>query len=161
MVEFRSAQEAAAHPVVSLMRELTHAYHALSLCESHHLRSTGLTQSQAEVIFTLGRHGPQSCKELGCQALITKGTLTGILDRLERKGMVNRRPSRNDRRVMIVSLSAAGQSLFESTYPDYVACLARRAESCTPPEDRQIRESLRKLRTLFDVPGTGDAATQP
>jgi DNA-binding MarR family transcriptional regulator len=160
MVEFRSAREAAAHPVVSLLRELTHAYHAYSLCESHHLRSTGLTQSQAEVVFTLGRRGPQSCKELGSQALITKGTLTGILDRLERRGLVNRHPSRHDRRVMIVSLSAAGQSLFESTYPDYVAVLAERAETCTPPEDRQIRDALRKLRTLFDVNGSDETTAR-
>ncbi len=150
MVEFRTAQEAAAHPVVSLLRELADTYHAFSVCESSHLRHTGLTQSQAEVIFALGKGGPQSCKELGGQALITKGTLTGILDRLERRGWVTRHPSRTDRRVMIVSLSPTGQSLFESTYPDYIAVLAERAEGCTPPESQQIRHALRKLRTLFD-----------
>ncbi|MGB5211473.1 MAG: MarR family transcriptional regulator [Gammaproteobacteria bacterium] len=150
MVEFRTAQEAAAHPVVSLLRELTHTYHAFSLCESTHLRHTGLTQSQAEVIFALGQAGAQSCKDLGGRALITKGTLTGILDRLERRGWITRRPSRSDRRVMIVSLSPEGQTLFETTYPGYVAELAERAEGCTAPEDLQIRQALQKLRTLFD-----------
>lgn len=161
MVEFRSAQEAAAHPVVSLMRELTHTYHAFSLCESHHLRSTGLTQSQAEVVFALGRGGPQSCKDLGQQALITKGTLTGILDRLEQKGLIVRSPSRHDRRMMIVSLSTSGQTLFESAYPEYVAQLAERAEIYSAPEDRQMRDALRKLRALFAAPAdsAADAAS--
>ena len=161
MVEFRSAQEAAAHPVVSLLRELTHTYHAFSLCESHHLRSTGLTQSQAEVVFTLGRAGPQSCKDLGHQALITKGTLTGILDRLEHKGLILRSPSRHDRRMMIVSLSTSGQTLFESAYPEYVAQLAERAEIYSPPEDRQMRDALRKLRALFAQPADDVAGVTP
>lgn len=161
MVEFRSAQEAAAHPVVSLLRELTHTYHAFSICESHHLRSTGLTQSQAEVVFALGRNGPQSCKELGCQALITKGTLTGILDRLEQKGLIVRSPSRHDRRMMIVSLSPCGQALFESAYPEYVAQLAERAEIYSAPEDLQMRDALRKLRALFVEPMEREADAEP
>ena len=90
-----------------------------------------------------------SCKELGERAVISKGTLTGVLDRLERKRLIRRRPSKHDRRVMNVTLSPDGDALFRRAYEAYVAALTDRAHF-GPTEDRQILRSLACLRASFD-----------
>jgi DNA-binding MarR family transcriptional regulator len=48
------------------------------------VRQFGLTH-QFDIIATLGNTQGMTCKELGEKTLITKGTLTGVLDRLEQK----------------------------------------------------------------------------
>lgn len=53
-----------------------------------------------------------NCGDLGSRALITKGTLTGVLDRLEQKGLVTREASRDDRRSIVVHLTGDGRTLF-------------------------------------------------
>jgi len=59
---------------------------------SVHIRSLGLTPPQFDIVATLGNTPGMSPKELGEKTLITKGTLTGVVDRLEDKGLV--RPDR-------------------------------------------------------------------
>ena len=46
------------------------------------LPDAGLTVSQADVIFTLGNTAGMTCGEIGERTLITKGTLTGVIDRV-------------------------------------------------------------------------------
>ena len=48
------------------------------------------TVAQANVIFTLGNTDGMTCKDIGDWTHITKGTLTGVIDRLELKGLVER-----------------------------------------------------------------------
>jgi len=50
------------------------------------VRQYGLTHAQFDIIATLGNTCGMSYKELGQKTLITKGTLTGVVDRLEQKG---------------------------------------------------------------------------
>lgn len=149
MVELLIAPRTTIPPVVLLVRELNRTYQTVSAFEAACLREFGLTQSQANVLFALGREGQLSCKELGDIACISKGTLTGVLDRLERKRLIRRRPSRHDRRVMIVSLSPDGDALFQRAYDAYVAALSERARF-DPTEDRQILRSLARLRASFN-----------
>lgn len=149
MVELLLASRTAIHPVVLLVRELSRTYQTVSAFESACLREFGLTQSQADVLFALGQEGQLSCKELGDRACISKGTLTGVLDRLERKHLIRRRPSKEDRRVMNVSLSLEGDALFRRAYAAYVEALSDRAHF-EPMEDRQILKSLACLRASFD-----------
>lgn len=95
-----------------LLRELAHCFQAFERLSGRHIRSLGLTPSQFDVITALGETDGMNCGDLGEHALITKGTLTGILDRLEQKGLVLRKESPGDRRSVIVHLTSEGLSLF-------------------------------------------------
>lgn len=145
----QSSREASQHPVVALVRALSKAYQAFATYDAKHLRNFGLTQSQADVIFTLGNTKGMSCKELGQRTLITKGTLTGVLDRLEKKGLTRRRPSRSDRRVIHVSLTPTGEAMFEDIFPQHIAYLAARIESLAEEDRARIIGSLKRVQTLF------------
>lgn len=145
----KDSRDAAAHPVVELVRELTRAYQAFAAFDGRVLKSAGLTQPQADVVFTLGNTEGMSCRELGERTLITKGTLTGVLDRLERKGLVRRRPSREDRRVIRVSLTPRGQRLFEGVFPGHIRTLAERIADIGEDERAAMLAALRRLRKAF------------
>lgn len=85
-----------------------------------HVRSLGLTEAQFDVIATLGNTAGMTCKQLGENTLITKGTLTGVLDRLEEKGLVQRCRAHTDKRQMTVRLTAGGEDVFQKTFPQIV-----------------------------------------
>jgi len=87
---------------------------------SAHVRQFGLTEAQFDVIATLGNTPGMTCKQLGENTLITKGTLTGILDRLEEKGLVQRCRGHADKRQMSVRLTSDGESMFQKAFPPLV-----------------------------------------
>jgi DNA-binding PadR family transcriptional regulator len=66
--------------------------------------------------------------------LITKGGITGLLDRLEVRGLVRRLPSRADRRSVLVQLSAKGVELFRKLYPEVVRSNRSIFEKALRPE---------------------------
>ncbi|RZI41904.1 MarR family transcriptional regulator [Herbaspirillum sp. HC18] len=85
-----------------------------------HIRTLDLTPPQFDIIATLGNTEGMSFKELGEKTLITKGTLTGVVDRLEAKGLVRRVESTEDKRSTIVRLTAKGESVFKQVFPPHV-----------------------------------------
>ncbi|MES2296805.1 MAG: MarR family transcriptional regulator [Pseudomonadota bacterium] len=85
------------------------------------VRACGLTPPQFDLIATLGNTPGMSCKELGEKTLITKGTLTGVIDRLEKKGLVERHRSGSDKRSMFIRLTPCGERMFQDAFPKVVA----------------------------------------
>lgn len=83
------------------------------------VRAMGFTESQFDIIATLGNTPGMTCKELGEKTLITKGTLTGVLDRLESKGLIQRERG-EDRRQLFIKLSVAGEARFHEAFPEVV-----------------------------------------
>ncbi|MFB3071418.1 MAG: MarR family winged helix-turn-helix transcriptional regulator [Nitrospirales bacterium] len=77
----------------------------------------GLTGPQFDVLAELGGTEGLTCAELGEATLITKGTLTGVLDRLEGKRLLERQGVKGDRRAIRVRLTAKGEELFCKAFP--------------------------------------------
>ena len=121
-----NATSASKQSFMPLMRELVRAYQAFSAYDAAGYTDVDLTVPQADVIFTLGNSGGMTCKEIGDKTLITKGTLTGILDRLEAKKLIRRVPLPEDRRSTRVQLTRAGERVFEREFPRQIAWLKRR-----------------------------------
>ncbi len=86
-----------------------------------HVRQCGLTHAQFDIIATLGNTAGMSYKELGDKTLITKGTLTGVIERLEQKGLVQRERSLDDKRSWFIRLSPEGEQVFREVFPQVIA----------------------------------------
>ncbi len=140
---------AAREPFLELLRELARAYQAFESFDARGLRRHGLTAPQADVIFTLGNTDGMAFCDLGEKTLITKGTLTGIVDRLEARGLVRRVPSVTDRRRVIVRLTAQGDACFEEAFPAHIGYLKTRFGRLTRADRQEAIRSLRKIRALF------------
>ena len=85
-------------------------------------------------------------KEIGEQTLITKGTLTGVVDRLEEKGLVKRKAHSDDRRCMRVVLTALGDKVFTREFPRQIAMLKKHFDRLSLQEMQEAVTVLHKLR---------------
>jgi DNA-binding MarR family transcriptional regulator len=117
--------------------------------------SYDLTLTQLDVLSTLARSevDGMSCTEIAQHTLITKGGLTGLLDRLEARGLVERSPSREDRRSVVVRLSRKGVDLFGKLYPEQVRFYRSLFEDIfTPAQMKQFGKLLEHLIRGLELP---------
>ncbi len=147
--KYSETDKAAREAFVPVMRELVRTYQAFAAYDAAGFADVDLTVPQADVIFTLGNTGGLTCKQIGEKTLITKGTLTGILDRLEAKHLVRRVPLAEDRRSTRIQLTRAGERVFEREFPRQIAHLKRRFKRLTRAELESIHTALRTLRRVF------------
>lgn len=132
-----------------LVRELVRTYQAFAVADARLLAPHGLTGPQADVMFTLGNTAGMTFKQLGEKTLITKGTLTGIVDRLETKGLVKRVACPEDGRSWYAVLTAKGETWFAKVFPEHIANLHRHFAALTPSEIKQATATLKKIRSVF------------
>ncbi len=138
-------------PYLKVLRPLVETYFALMDKGVTHIRSLGLTSSQFDVIATLGDTEGMTCKELSEKTLVTKGTLTGVLDRLEKKGLIARVPSREDRRSTFIRLTPKGDALFQKVFQAHIHYMKPYFEQAlTTPEATKLRELLLRLKASFE-----------
>lgn len=113
------------------------------------VRQCGLTPAQFDIIATLGNTQGMTYKELGEKTLITKGTLTGVIDRLEQKGLVARERSCDDKRSFYVRLTACGEALFQDVFPKVVEHGRQLFSSFSDTDFDGIDASLHKLKQVI------------
>ena len=135
--------------ILPLVRELVRANHAYASYATAHIRTLGLTAPQFEIISAIGIHGELTLSALSRKTMITKGTLTGIMDRLEAKELVERVASPEDRRSFFARLTASGRALFDMAFPDHMVHLNTRLEQLSESDRDTILQGLGKLRDLF------------
>lgn len=137
-------------PYLKVLRPLVEAYLAFMREDSRHIRSMRLTPSQFDVIATLGDTEGMTCGELSAATLVTKGTLTGVLDRLSAKGLIRRDPVKDDRRCTKIRLTDKGEALFRKTFAVHAAFLRPYFErALTQKEAEQVRALLLQIRNSF------------
>jgi MarR family 2-MHQ and catechol resistance regulon transcriptional repressor len=143
------AKSAAKQPFVPVMRELVRAYQAFESYTDENVRQLGLTSPQFDVIATLGNTTGMTMNTLAEKTLVTKGTLTGIVDRLEKKGYVRREVPEGDRRCFVIVLTPEGEQLFEQVFPAQIAYIKQRFDKLDSSELEEILAALKKLRSIF------------
>lgn len=136
-------------PFVAVIRELVRTYQAFEAYDAKSLRQYGVTAPQADVIFTLGNTEGMVFKDIGERTLTTKGTLTGIVDRLEQKGLVKRSACSQDRRRMYVALTNNGEKFFNKVFPRHMTSLKQRFDRMTKSEMNQSVVLLKKIKRVF------------
>ncbi len=144
-----ATQQAAQEPALALMRDLVRTYQAFYTYDEEQIRQWGLTVPQFDVICTLGNTSGLMMGQIAEKTLVTKGTLTGIIDRLESKGLVRREVPPENRRCFIVVLTPKGQEMFEEIFPAHIAYLKQRVSALNGEEMQQIQAALQRLRELF------------
>lgn len=98
--------------------------------------------SDFAVLEALLHKGPLPINEIGKKVLLTSGSITVAVDRLESKGLVERRASGTDRRARIVHLTKNGRQLITRVYADHASDMERLAAASL---NRAERETLIRL----------------
>lgn len=109
--------------------------------------------SDFAVLEALLHKGPLPVNEIGRKVLLTSGSITTAVDRLEDKGLVERRSHGTDRRARVVHLTKDGRKMITKAYADHAADMERLASVSLT---RKERETL--IRLLKQI---GFAAASP
>jgi DNA-binding MarR family transcriptional regulator len=128
---------------VRLLAECMQGFERFS---SEFVRARGLTHAQFDIVATLGNTPGMSYKELGERTLITKGTLTGVIERLEQKGLVERKRSPDDKRSFFVRLTPQGEQVFRDVFPKVVEHGKQLFANYGADDFDKLDEALRTLR---------------
>jgi len=112
------------------------------------LNQNKLTEQQWRVIRVLAEHGQMENQQLAERTCILKPSMTGVLARLERDGLVRRHKPANDLRRVHVCLSAEGQARFDAMQ-DAVAQHYQQIEKQFGPQNmRQLLRLLDEFKTI-------------
>jgi DNA-binding MarR family transcriptional regulator len=107
-----------------------------------------LSSGESDVLAALWREGPPhelSPGRLSASVTVSSGGMTGRLDRLERAGLVARRPDPDDRRGVLVRLTDQGAKLIGQLIERYLAEQKRYLSVLAPAELERLERLLRKL----------------
>jgi len=110
-----------------------------------YVKTTGLTPSQFAIIIILGNNGALKISDIYKQMLIKSGNRTMILDSLEKRNFINRIFSKNDRREIIIELTAAGQKFFEENKEKYSNFVEKIISSISQNEQKDIVAIAKKI----------------
>jgi DNA-binding MarR family transcriptional regulator len=107
-----------------------------------------------DVLAALRRTGPPHSltpTELSRSVLVSSATMTERLTRLERRGLIRRTHSDQDRRSVSVELTPAGYRVIDRAAEDLLATQARLLEGLTAADRRALAQLLAKLATALDA----------
>lgn len=115
--------------------------------------SHGLEAWEFDMLATLRRSGPPfrlSAGQLLESMMITSGTMTNRIDRLEQRRLIRRVGDPNDRRKVLVELTQEGLETIDETLPDHAVNEKRLLEALSPKEQQALVGLLRKLHESMD-----------
>jgi MarR family 2-MHQ and catechol resistance regulon transcriptional repressor len=104
-----------------------------------------LSVSEFAVLEVLHAKGPLMVGEVGARVLLTSGSTTYVIDRLEERGLVARRPCTRDRRVLYVDLTERGRELIAGIFPEHAEEVRRVMTGLTTEEQRIATAMLKRL----------------
>ncbi len=115
------------------------------------MQHSGFTGPQLLVLQALGEHGEMSAGDLARGVNLSQGTVTSILDRLEKRGFIQRIRSLTDRRKVYVTLTEEGKTKLSSAPTLLQERFIQRFEELKDWEQHQILASLQRLAEMMDA----------
>lgn len=109
------------------------------------LEKIGLTLPQFYVLATIGYSGNLPFGDIGQKMMVTVSNLTGIVDRLEEKGLVARERDTHDRRVVHVKLTDKGRDLYMTAVTTFENSVSQFFSPLNRAEQKELSTLLRKL----------------
>ncbi len=120
--------------------------HSRSLITSH-----GLTGPQALILKVVSKARKLSASEIARKVTLSQATVTDILNRLEKKGLVTKLRDEGDRRRIWISATDQGQDLLEKSPPLLQERFIERFTSLQDWEQTQLLSSLQRIAALMDA----------
>jgi len=119
----------------------------------HTAVASELTGAEWDALRILGRRGECMMREVAEVCAVALSTMTGIIDRLVKKGLVQRRHSEADRRVVLVRCTGRGRLAYAERLDADMRLVLTMLEALQPQEQRQLVTLVQKgIRSLLDPP---------
>lgn len=145
--------------VREIIAELSRSVGELRCAGSQALVRAGISMSHLHVMWMLQRHGDLSMGRLAEMLDVSLSNATGLIDRMEERGLIERVRVPDDRRVVLVALSPHGRQMLELSdvmRSDLLEAVLRRLDdgqlACVAQALRDVTEALRAAREAGDLP---------
>ncbi|MGK9251385.1 MULTISPECIES: MarR family winged helix-turn-helix transcriptional regulator [Paenibacillus] len=122
---------------------LSKAYRTIMDLAIKDMKKYGLSPSEFTVLEVLYTKGRVPLQQIGEKILVTSGSVTYNIDKLEKKELLKRIPCEDDRRVTFAELTEQGRRLFDSIFPQH-ASLIHSLTAGLDPEEKELAASLLK-----------------
>jgi MarR family 2-MHQ and catechol resistance regulon transcriptional repressor len=130
---------------IHLWLVLWKAFRSVEAHAHRHIASLDMCLSDFAVLEVLLHKGSVTVQELGAKVMLTSGSMTAALDRLERRGLIDRKEDSEDRRVRCVRLTKAGLDLIRSAFEDHQRAMERAVSSVGKKDREVLIDLLRQL----------------
>src|SRR6516162_10996440 len=131
------------------MAAVSNIYRAANVIRNHMERKVladeDLSWAAFTVLFVLWIWGEQQTRDLAAEAGVTKGTLTGVLKTLEKRGLARRRAHDADGRLVLVTLEPKGLGVIERLFPAFNQGEAFVSARLSEREKNQLASLLRTI----------------
>lgn len=107
-----------------------------------------LSFTTLSVLYTLSRTSPMRLTDLTATEQVTQSAITQLVTRLERDGLVERRPDPTDKRAVLVHITPKGHNIVTNRHNDRVARLVPLVSQLTPAERRALAAAVPALRRI-------------
>jgi len=125
--------------------KLLRAVDSLKARIDSHQTAGDVTDSQFGTLEMLYHLGPLIQKTIGKKLIISKSNVVAVVDELEKRGLVKRQRSREDRRCVFVHLTENGRTLIQKLLPDHAAAITEEMSCLTAAEQKELGRLCRKL----------------
>jgi MarR family 2-MHQ and catechol resistance regulon transcriptional repressor len=135
-------------PSVELLVNLFYTYDVIYTRVAREAEREGLSTAAFNVMLILSRSDEEGCPmhELGELLLVSRANVTGLVDCLEQRGLVERAVHAGDRRVRLVRLTAKGGALLEGVLPRHYGEVRAALKVINNVEKAELSRLLTKLR---------------
>ncbi|WP_082235581.1 MarR family winged helix-turn-helix transcriptional regulator [Halobacillus massiliensis] len=132
-------------PSLKLFVVLSKANRAISDLVKDDIQRYGLNPTEFGVLELLYHEGEQPLQKIGEKILLASGSITYVVDKLEKKGYIERVPDPNDRRITYASINDTGKQLLHDIFPDHWQQIEKITDGLKDEEKKQAIELLKKL----------------
>ena len=133
--------------IVKLMKQVMGA---LKHNMGHKFKEMNLTGTQMMLIRILSHDKEMKVSDLSEKLGLSNSTVSGILDRLEKQGLVERIRSKEDRRVVFVSVTEEFKTTGQDHFSEMESSFEAMTSKATPEEIDTIIKGLDMLKTLLE-----------
>jgi len=137
----RRGEESATQVYLVLWR----AARAIEENAARSVAALGLGRSDFAVLEVLLHKGPQPVNLIGKRVLLTSGSITTAVDRLEGKKLLRRNPDSKDGRIRIVELTDTGRRLIDRAFEKHATDMEETMAVLRPSERRELIRLLKKV----------------
>ncbi|AWB47053.1 MarR family transcriptional regulator [Paenibacillus sp. CAA11] len=124
---------------------LSKAYKTMMERATKDMKQHGLSPSEFMILEVIYSKRKVPLQQIGDKILITSGSITYNIDKLEKKGLLRRVPSAEDRRITYAEITKEGDDLFDRIFPQHADVIHGMMNTLTTDEKLNTIELIKKL----------------
>jgi MarR family transcriptional regulator, 2-MHQ and catechol-resistance regulon repressor len=124
---------------------LSRAHKAITEQTNQFFQANGVNPTEFAVLELLYHKGKQPLQKIGGKILLASGSITYVIDKLEKRGFINRVNCPTDRRVTYAEISEQGKEFMATIFPEHEEKLHELTSALSNEEKEQAIELMKKL----------------